>query len=193
MKNSKHSSGVNKSKQKESKDFVKGSKKLGRILLRKYLEQGTTAKTVGTGARSQKKKRRGLKVNADVNKVKLEKFPPLPLAHPIMVDIPIDIDLLPFHVMYKKQLPFVELHSHDSINSPSHYKNQVPGIECIDVVQHFNFNRGNIIKYAWRCGDKGNPIEDLKKVIKYAEFEIQRLGKEAVRNVKAGKIPIQPE
>jgi len=61
------------------------------------------------------------------------------------------------------------------VDKPNHYTDQVPGIECIQVVQHFNFNRGNIIKYAWRCGDKGDPIEDLQKVMKYAEFEIARI------------------
>lgn len=63
----------------------------------------------------------------------------------------------------------------DPVEQPSHYTNQVPGIECIQVAQHFNFNRGNILKYCWRCGDKGDPIQDLQKVQKYAEFEIARL------------------
>lgn len=84
----------------------------------------------------------------------------------------------------------ISLH-HDAINNPSHYNKQVPDIECIQVAQCFNFNRGNIIKYAWRCGDKGHPVEDLKKVIKYAEFEIERLTKEAIRTVK--KIRVEAE
>ena len=62
----------------------------------------------------------------------------------------------------------------DLINNPSHYTS-VPGIECIDVTKHFNFNLGNIIKYAWRCGLKGDPIQGLEKIKKYAEFEIERL------------------
>lgn len=72
----------------------------------------------------------------------------------------------------------------EAVHSPRHYTSQVPGIECIDVVQHFNFARGNAIKYLWRCGEKGPPIEDLKKAIKYCEFEIQRLTNEAIRAVK---------
>jgi len=67
----------------------------------------------------------------------------------------------------------------DDISNPSHYTQQVPNIECIEVTQHFNFNRGNIIKYAWRCGDKGDAVEDMKKVIQYAQFEIDRLTGEA--------------
>ena len=62
----------------------------------------------------------------------------------------------------------------DSVSHPSHY-NQVPGIECIAVVQHFNFNRGNVIKYVWRAGAKGDELEDLCKARKYLDFEIERV------------------
>jgi Protein of unknwon function (DUF3310) len=62
----------------------------------------------------------------------------------------------------------------DSVDHPKHY-NTVPNIECIDVVRHFNFNRGNAIKYVWRAGNKGDEIEDLKKAIWYLQDEINRL------------------
>ena len=62
----------------------------------------------------------------------------------------------------------------DSVNHPEHY-NRVPGIECIDVVRHFNFNHGNAIKYIWRAGAKGDEIEDLRKAIWYIEDEIKRI------------------
>jgi len=65
----------------------------------------------------------------------------------------------------------------DAVAHPAHYADNVPGIECIQVTQHFNFNRGNAIKYLWRAGIK-NPekeIEDLKKARQYIEFEIARL------------------
>ena len=65
----------------------------------------------------------------------------------------------------------------DNVKHPEHYTNIVPGIECIEVTQHFNFNRGNAIKYLWRAGSKNNEIEDLKKAIQYIEFEIKRLEK----------------
>lgn len=58
---------------------------------------------------------------------------------------------------------------------PKHYNSRVPGIECIEVVQHFNFNLGNVIKYVWRAGDKGNFVEDLKKARQYLDFEIARI------------------
>lgn len=65
-----------------------------------------------------------------------------------------------------------------SVKAPAHYTARVPGIECIQVTQHFNFNRGNAIKYIWRAGLKGNEIEDLKKAREYIDFEIKRIGGE---------------
>ena len=64
----------------------------------------------------------------------------------------------------------------DMVHSPKHYADRVPGIECIEVTQHFPFNLGNVIKYVWRCGYKGDPIEDLEKARTYLDFEIARLG-----------------
>jgi hypothetical protein len=63
----------------------------------------------------------------------------------------------------------------DQVNHPPHYT-QVPGIEAIQVTQHFNFNLGNAIKYVWRCDEKGRPIEDLEKAIWYINKEIERRG-----------------
>jgi len=64
--------------------------------------------------------------------------------------------------------------SGDSVNHPPHY-NIIPGVECIDVVRHMNFNRGNAVKYIWRAGAKGDTVEDLRKAIWYLEDEIKRL------------------
>lgn len=73
---------------------------------------------------------------------------------------------------YIKTLP-------DPINHPTHYTSK-DGIECIQVTEQFNFNRGNAIKYVWRAGekDKAKEIEDLKKAIWYIEREIKRIEKE---------------
>lgn len=62
----------------------------------------------------------------------------------------------------------------ETVNHPSHY-NQVPGIECIDVVRHFSFGRGCAIKYLWRAGEKGNLAEDLRKAIWYIQDELKQL------------------
>jgi hypothetical protein len=64
------------------------------------------------------------------------------------------------------------------VTHPKHY-NQVPGIECIDVVRWFNFNRGNAMKYLWRAGEKepAKEIQDLEKAMFYIRDEIERLQK----------------
>lgn len=62
----------------------------------------------------------------------------------------------------------------DSVNHPTHY-NQVPGVECLDVVRWFPFFRGNAVKYVWRRGLKGAAVADLRKAIFYVEAEIADL------------------
>ena len=51
------------------------------------------------------------------------------------------------------------------------------GIECRDVVQHYDFNTGAAIKYLWRHGKKPgqDAKKDLLKAIKQIEFRIQFL------------------
>jgi hypothetical protein len=66
---------------------------------------------------------------------------------------------------------------HDPVRNPKHYTSHPSGVECIEIVQHHNFNIGNAIKYLWRQGLKGedNSIQDLEKARTYIEFEIARL------------------
>lgn len=63
------------------------------------------------------------------------------------------------------------------VDHPPHYNNNPSGIECIDVVEHLSFNIGNAIKYLWRCGVKGNAMEDLEKASWYIDREMDRLSK----------------
>jgi hypothetical protein len=63
---------------------------------------------------------------------------------------------------------------HDPVKQPQHYA-RVPGVECIQVTQWFNYCRGNVIKYVWRAGFKGNELEDLRKAAEYLRIEIERL------------------
>jgi hypothetical protein len=66
----------------------------------------------------------------------------------------------------------------DMVNHPPHYTGNPSGIECIDVTMHFNFCRGNAIKYIWRAGRKGtysDEVEDLRKARWYIDKEIDRL------------------
>lgn len=64
------------------------------------------------------------------------------------------------------------------VNHPGHYNQHPSGIECITVVEAFNFNLGNAMKYIWRAGLKtSNPIHDLQKAAWYLAREIERLEK----------------
>ena len=79
----------------------------------------------------------------------------------------------------------------DNVTHPSHYAEGCPlhkcgeTIECIEVTQTMNFNRGNAIKYLWRAGKKGGgpekEIEDLEKAAQYIAFEIDRVKSEKAR------------
>ena len=65
----------------------------------------------------------------------------------------------------------------DLVNHPPHYTNHPSGIECIEITRHMNFNLGNVVKYIWRTGLKGDnkiPIQDLEKAAWYLNDEIKR-------------------
>lgn len=67
----------------------------------------------------------------------------------------------------------------EKINHPDHYNQHPAGIECIDVIEAFNFNLGSAMKYIWRTGLKSEEeaIDDLRKARWYIEREIERLEK----------------
>lgn len=74
----------------------------------------------------------------------------------------------------------------NNVNHPKHYNSHPSGIECIDIVRHYDFNVGNVIKYIWRAGlkhenemtDKDKRIEDLEKAMFYLRDEIEMLKRE---------------
>ena len=55
-------------------------------------------------------------------------------------------------------------------------------IEAIDVIQawNLNFSLGSNVKYVLRCGEKDDEVTELKKAMKYLEFEIEQ--REANKN-----------
>jgi len=65
--------------------------------------------------------------------------------------------------------------SHDPVNRPTHYTSHPSGVECIQIVEEFNFCVGNAIKYLWRAGLKGDALEDLEKARWYVDREIAKL------------------
>ncbi len=69
----------------------------------------------------------------------------------------------------------IPLKPYDTVNHPKHYNSNPSGIECIQVVEHMNFNLGNAIKYIWRASEKDALVEDLQKAKWYIEREIDRI------------------
>lgn len=57
-------------------------------------------------------------------------------------------------------------------NTPDHYKYPIQPIEYI-MKNELGFCEGSIVKYITRYDQKGG-VEDLKKVIHFAQFLIQR-------------------
>ena len=68
------------------------------------------------------------------------------------------------------------------VSHPDHYQGK-NGIEVIDVIEAFTTgldgifatDTGNIIKYACRWNSKGNPIQDVEKIIWYATHLLNKL------------------
>jgi hypothetical protein len=68
----------------------------------------------------------------------------------------------------------------DAVSKPYHYNNG--SIEAIDAIKASTTNqefqgylKGNILKYLWRYGYKGKPVEDLKKCAWYLERLIKEV------------------
>ena len=85
---------------------------------------------------------------------------------------------------------YIQEENEDVVNHPKHYKSDA-GLEVIDVIVAFTkdlkgieaTDTGNIIKYVLRWKKK-NGVEDLKKLVWYAEHLIKYLeNKENKENV----------
>jgi Protein of unknwon function (DUF3310) len=62
----------------------------------------------------------------------------------------------------------------DPVNYPQHYCSHPSGIECITLTELMSFNVGNAFKYLYRCTEKDNPVQDIKKAQWYIDREIER-------------------
>lgn len=67
-----------------------------------------------------------------------------------------------------------------AVNHPSHYN--AGDVECIDALKALasraefqGFLRLNAVKYLWRMGRKGDPLEDLEKCRWYLDRLISEL------------------
>lgn len=75
----------------------------------------------------------------------------------------------------------------DNVNHPAHYTQGA--IECIEALEAIgigpDFCRGNAIKYLWRIGLKGDPLEDARKAQWYVNRLVCQLQAEAARSAAA--------
>ena len=76
----------------------------------------------------------------------------------------------------------VEKRVSDAVNHPSHYTQG--SIECIDAIASalgheafVQFLRGQVIKYMWRLGRKGDALKDAEKGKWYASRLVEELAK----------------
>jgi hypothetical protein len=69
----------------------------------------------------------------------------------------------------------------ETIHQPVHYTSSPSGVECIQITEHMNFCLGNVVKYIWRAGLKGQELEDLRKAAWYLSREIERREKLSVK------------
>lgn len=75
----------------------------------------------------------------------------------------------------------------DLVSRPKHYQSK-SGLQVIDVIKEFTdglngikaTDTGNIIKYACRWNKKGNPIQDVEKIVWYASHLLRELEEEAI-------------
>ena len=59
--------------------------------------------------------------------------------------------------------------SGEMVNHPKHYNAHPSGVECIEIMEHMTCNLGNAFKYGWRYQEKGDPIENLRKMLWYLD------------------------
>ena len=78
-----------------------------------------------------------------------------------------------------RENPPVNVSGYEYVNHPKHYNKHPSGVECIDIIEHFSFPIGTVIKYLWRAGLKpgDSTLQDLKKAAWYLTREIERLEK----------------
>lgn len=73
------------------------------------------------------------------------------------------------HTMEEFKEYYEPLVQTDMVNHPPHYKD-ASGVGCTEVVKHMMFFGGSCFKYLYRCGNKWDDVEDLKKAVRCAEL-----------------------
>lgn len=50
------------------------------------------------------------------------------------------------------------------IDHPHYYNRHPSGVECINIIEWFNFNIGSAVKYIWRAGIKSSDTEIIERL-----------------------------
>lgn len=68
---------------------------------------------------------------------------------------------------------------YEDVDHPQHYNDHPSGVECITIVEWFDFLLGNVIKCIWRAGHQPGTdvLKDLKKAQWYLTRKIEQLEK----------------
>lgn len=61
----------------------------------------------------------------------------------------------------------------NEITRAQHYNSHASGVECYDVIKHFNWALSSAIKYVWRAGMKDDSTKDLKKAVECLKREVK--------------------
>ena len=65
-------------------------------------------------------------------------------------------------------------HTQDTENFEAHYSGTIQPLEYMQAQmsqeEFRGFLKGNIIKYVSRCGKKDDPVKEMTKVLRYAEW-----------------------
>ena len=75
----------------------------------------------------------------------------------------------------------------EKVVHPEHYNQHPSGVECIEIIRHFNCNVGIAMKHLWRAGLKPgeSTITDLEKAVFYIQDEIERIKNPPGRKARA--------
>jgi len=76
--------------------------------------------------------------------------------------------------------------TNDAIN-PRHYVVHPSNVQCIEISRWLSADLSQAFQYVWRCGQKDDPIQELKKAIWFidTEIDISTSDKQTVTNILA--------
>lgn len=60
----------------------------------------------------------------------------------------------------------------DVVNQPKHYTSHPSGIECIEISKYLSGCLAQAFQYVWRCGQKDDPVQELRKAIWFIDAEL---------------------